>query len=47
MGIEVLLKEMGIPALLIAAVIVIVIATGLLNYLFPASRKPPDQPGPP
>ncbi len=47
MGIEALLNEMGIPALLIAAVLVIVIATGLLNYLFPASRKPPDRSGPP
>ncbi len=33
-------NEMGIPAVLIAAAVVIAIATLMLNLLFPASNKP-------
>ncbi len=39
-------NEMGIPAVLIAAVVVIAIATLMLNLLFPASGKPTHKSGP-
>ncbi len=41
MGVEAIPHGMAIPTLLISAVIVIGLATWLLDMLFPASRKPP------
>ncbi len=46
MGIEILPNEMGIPALLIVAVIVISLAMWLLDLLFPGSSKPVPKSGP-
>ena len=40
MGIEALPNQMGIPVLLITAVVVIAIAALLLDFLFPPSRNP-------
>ncbi len=39
-------NEMGIPAVLLVAVVVIALATWMLDLLFPASNKPAHKSGP-
>ncbi len=39
-------NEMGIPAMLLVAIVVIAVATWMLDLLFPESNKPAHKSGP-